>query len=522
VPAFGYTPAEEAQIQHLHFRYGPLSVIPGQNLIRLDPIIPGMMLPAEDGYVVGIKPSLSMPDGSIPPVTQVHLHHGNLLNASHRDIVNPSLPERTFASGEEKTYAKIPDGYGYPYKTSDTYLGIDMVHNLTTAAETVYLDAFVDFIPATAPLAKQIKPVRPVWMDVEDGSSYPVFDALRKYSHNGVFLYPDDQPNAYGGGRQKNVWNVDRAGTLIFFAGHVHPGGMYDDLELQRPGATPAQARRVCRRVRRTRRARRGRSARVRTGTRRTCRRLPAPVPGRAPNSVRIFRSDAVNYDPAGRVSWDISMTRTDPNWRVSIKPGDKLRITAAYDTSKGSWYEGMGIAVGLLADEDSGVDPFHTPVKTTGPVTHGRLPENVASGGGRVTLPDPASIPTTQAPANVVNIANFLYAPGDMTASGALGGVPTIKRGQQLTFVNDDAGAQIYHTITACRNPCNRQFGNSYPLADGTSDFDSGELGVGIPYLTAAANRVTWSTPSDLPDGTYTYFCRIHPQMRGAFKVID
>ena len=25
---------------------------------------------------------------------------------------------------------------------------------------------------------------------------------------------------------------------------------------------------------------------------------------------------------------------------------------------------------------------------------------------------------------------------------------------------------------------------------------------------------------PTDLPDGTYTYFCRIHPLMRGAFRV--
>lgn len=237
---------------------------------------------------------------------------------------------------------------------------------------------------------------------------------------------------------------------------------------------------------------------------------------------MRIFRSDAVNYDPAGRVSWDISMTRTDPDWRVTIKPGDKLRISVAYDTSKGSWYEVMGIAVGLIADEQTGVDPFKTPVKATGPLTHGRLPENVASGGTRQALPDPAKLPTGQAPLNTVNIANFVYAPGDMSVSGPLGAVPTIRRSERLTFVNEDSAAQIYHTITSCRQPCNLEFGNSYPLADGPVDFDSGELGVGIPYFTAAANRVAWQTPEDLPTGTYTYFCRIHPSMRGAFKVVQ
>ena len=34
------------------------------------------------------------------------------------------------------------------------------------------------------------------------------------------------------------------------------------------------------------------------------------------------------------------------------------------------------------------------------------------------------------------------------------------------------------------------------------------------------AAGRDTWQTPANLSDGTYAYFCRIHPFMRGAFRV--
>jgi len=33
-------------------------------------------------------------------------------------------------------------------------------------------------------------------------------------------------------------------------------------------------------------------------------------------------------------------------------------------------------------------------------------------------------------------------------------------------------------------------------------------------------SGRTTWSTPKNLKTGTYTYFCRIHPFMRGAFRV--
>ena len=66
-------------------------------------------------------------------------------------------------------------------------------------------------------------------------------------------------------------------------------------------------------------------------------------------------------------------------------------------------------------------------------------------------------------------------------------------------------------------RRRATRSTGIAYPLADADIAFDSGELGVTGP---PTAGRLTWSTPTDLPDGTYTYFCRIHPFMRGAFRV--
>jgi plastocyanin len=96
------------------------------------------------------------------------------------------------------------------------------------------------------------------------------------------------------------------------------------------------------------------------------------------------------------------------------------------------------------------------------------------------------------------------------------------VPRGQSLSFINQDDPNVEWHSITTCRAPCNRQTGISYPLANGLAgtQFDSGQLGFGPAGASPAANRVTWQTPSNLPQGTYTYFCRIHPFMRGAFKV--
>jgi plastocyanin len=118
------------------------------------------------------------------------------------------------------------------------------------------------------------------------------------------------------------------------------------------------------------------------------------------------------------------------------------------------------------------------------------------------------------------VAIQGFLYGQGDLSNSGRPARPARLRQGRRLTFVNRDASRTIYHTVTACRAPCNRSTGIAYPLANGPVDFDSGELGFGPRGFTAAANRATWRTPRGLKAGTYTYFCRVHPFMRGAFKV--
>jgi len=116
-----------------------------------------------------------------------------------------------------------------------------------------------------------------------------------------------------------------------------------------------------------------------------------------------------------------------------------------------------------------------------------------------------------------VIDISNFAYASGDMSIATS---IPTIKQGQSITFNNLDAPMLngIWHTITDCAEPCDGRTGIAYPIANGKVIFDSGELGDGGP---PAAGRTTWSTPTDLPPGTYTYFCRIHTFMRGAFRVV-
>ena len=66
-------------------------------------------------------------------------------------------------------------------------------------------------------------------------------------------------------------------------------------------------------------------------------------------------------FEPAGAVSWDVSMTATKPDWRVAVKAGDRLNVSATYDTSRASWYESMGIMVVFVRrrDRPEAKDPF-------------------------------------------------------------------------------------------------------------------------------------------------------------------
>jgi plastocyanin len=456
------TGVSTSRVQHLYFRYGPLDIRPGQNVIDTNKYL--IPQPKEDGWIVGFKPNLELPNGKVPPVDVIHLHHGVWANAFRRDATAPLFPERFFAAGEEKTALAFPRGYGYRYRTSDAWFLNYMIHDLTPKPYTVYLTYDVDFVPATSSRASEMKDVHPIWLDVQNGKVYPVFDAVKGSGADGTFTYPDDDPSA----PRKNTYTIPSDGVLIETFGHLHPGGLYDTFSLTRSGQT-----------------------------------------------AKVFTSKAHYYEPAGAVSWDVSMTATPDDWAVAVKAGDQLSITTTYDTSRASWYESMGIGVVWMYDGPGGKDPFTSRIDEAGKLTHGHLPENDNHGGAKTALADPRK--TAAGPlATNIPIGSFEYGAGDLAA---LGKIPTVTEGQSITFDNLDAtDQQVWHSITACKAPCTASTGVAYPLADASVQFDSGQLGTGGP---PTAGRDTWSTPADLGPGTYTYFCRIHPFMRGAFRVV-
>jgi plastocyanin len=460
-------------VTRYRYRYGPLTAAPGHNLILVGPVT--IEKPPGDGYVTRVRPDLVDASGTAPPIEQVHMHHAVMLNLSRRDTSYPSLPQRFYGFAEEKTIAELPAPYGYPARSSDVWAVNYMLHNETPDPKVVWVQYDVDWVPAASARGRAMRPARPVWIDVQNGKAYPVFDALRGQGGDGRLTYPDEvAPSPYGSGPRLNEWRVDRPSTLVAAAGHLHPGGLHVDLG-------------------------------VRRGARR----------------AHLFRSIARYFDPNGPVSWDLAMTKTPLSWRAALRPGDVLRVSTTYETRRASWYESMGLVLAYLADGASGPDPFKRSVYTTGAVTHGHLAAADNHGGRPTGLTDARRAPDGSALGGNVGVADFAYLPGDLGASGSLGSPPVVRAGGALRFANLDASGSILHTVTACRAPCTGSTGVSYPLANGPAQFDSGQLGYGPSGYTAAVNRDGWATPTRLRPGTYTYFCRVHPFMRGAFRVL-
>lgn len=413
--------------------------------------------PRADGYITSISPNLV--DATTGKVPPIHVVH-----LHHGVWLNAAQGSTTpfFATGEEKTRSILPAGYGYRTRPTDAWVVNYMLHNLTPNPYTVTIRYDLTWVPLNTP---DIKEVVPVWLD-----------AVAQKEGSAKAIYPVYDPGKDGSGYTA-TFQANQDAEIVWVGGHVHPGGLRDEL----------------------------RSV--------TC-------------DKPLFTSEAIMNSPASFGSWDFGMTVTPPDWRFTVKRGDQLAVTGLYDKEH-PWYEAMAImfawADPLTPAEMAGRAPCASPSSTTGATTappaapEDNPPPFFGGGNERALTPSPTPPPTT----TEVSIAAFNYYPGG-------GGQPAgVKAGQTVRFTNLDASASILHTVTSCANPCNGTYGQSYPLATWKSDNDlgdSGQLGYGPPFATAATQRATWSftVPRSAPVGqVFTYFCRIHPAMRGSLVVV-
>jgi plastocyanin len=538
-----FVPKPAGTKEDLKLYFGPYVVPPGHDANRVDLQLPGMT-----GYIQAIEPGMRrVADLTEPSHQEGHIHHAHwfaLDIGNEEDNYTYGNTEWVFGNGDEETRADFqersaadPKGpvYGQYVTPGAPQLMIYMLHNKTNQPLVTYIVLDVTFIHGTP---EELK--RSTGREHHDVSGVlfgRTYDVPRQPSGDGTYVSSTDSP------RGPIRWTSTVEGTMIGTGGHLHPGGL--SVVVENLGSKEN----------------------------------PCPDDGRGYGGTLLLKSDAI-FRSGVMFSEDFQMEVSHPAWRAPIRKGDVIQITGVYENKDHGWYDVM-THEGIYVDEAQPPKAGCKPTLINQPSAARRAKRKAARKGkqqrarrqarrsargkgglalkrrgakrrrwGRARLhmadptqgvanrawhvghPDlfcgaeyggpPCERPyTDRGPGmetNLVTIANFLYVPGDYSLSGQEGAPPRVKKGTPMTFVNGDQEAGIRHSVTTCQWPCTGRYVANHPLPDGL--WDSSTLGYD-PIDGGNPNPVA-NTPSDLPVGKYSYFCRIHPWMRGAFEVVE
>jgi plastocyanin len=531
-----FVPKAAGTEENMRLWFGPYPVAPGHDGNRVD-----LDLPLQDGYIIAVEPHMRrIHDISEPSHQEAHIHHAHwfaLDPGNEEDNYTGGNTEWIFGNGDEETRADFsersaadPTGpiYGQYVGAGGPQLMIYMLHNKTNQPLNVWIVLDVKFVHGTKTALKEMGG-RP-FHDITGVLFGRTFDVPRKPNGPGHFSTTKDM--------EKPIeWVATQDGTMIGTGGHLHPGGT--TIRVENLGSKEN----------------------------------PCPATDGGPGT-KLLQSDAAWRDNIP-FSEDFQMEVSDPAWRAPVRKGDVIRITGYYENKEHAWYTAM-------THEGIYIDELQPPVGRCAPylinkptpqgkstrvkkkiVTYKR--KKVRGKGGKVRIKrvkvvrtkwvkkklpgkpvDPTegvlnrpwgehkdricgeqfgAMPCDRAeperPAGamtgVVHIANFVYMPGDRSLSGEQGAPPRVKQGTSMRFVNEDQVAGIRHSVTTCTWPCNGLYVANYPLADGVWDSTT----LGYDFLDGGNPNPVAETPKDLAVGKYSYFCRIHPWMRGAFEVV-
>ncbi len=497
-----YVPKAPGTKENLSLYYGPYTIPPGWDMNRID-----LELPTQNGFLIALEPAMRrVQDLSEPMHTEAHIHHAHWFgfdpnNAEDRyfNQLGTGSHEWVFGNGDEETRADFrrrtaaePNGpvYGNYIPGGRNQTVIYMLHNKTNQPMEVWIVLDVVWQHGTRQQLEEVTGRQ--YHDVNGMLMGRTFNVPREPNGDGKWENIRDQKTADG--KERPIEFVaPRDGTLIGTGGHLHPGGTDVIMENYGPKENPC----------------------------------PADKKGRGYGGTLLLHSEVINRNAP--FSEDYQTEVSHPAWRAPIRKGDRIRISGVYENKDHAWYYAMTHA-GFYFD-------YEQPPK-------GRCKPYIV-GASKKKVKDPtAGVPNRpwtmedeycgwkDAPAcerpeekpkeedfaaqNVVHIANFQYLPGDRSSSAAGGKIPSVKQGEQITFVNDDQFANIRHTVTTCPWPCNGRYVANYPHADG--DWDSDTLG--YDPIDGGTPNPRAQTPADMKPGLYTYFCRIHPWMRGAFRI--
>jgi hypothetical protein len=206
--------------QRAQIRYGPFT-IPGATMENGEHghshtgnrIEMNVQKPCSNCYITGIQADLVYADGRRAGYsTDAQLHHMVMFNrdtgrtdATCGSSILGLLGQRFFASGDERTPAVLPDGFGYKISASSQWNMIWDLAGISAQDQQVFFQLTYDFAPASTP---GITDVEPVWLDI---------------NQCGTSMYSAPA----GPSERTYTWTVNRPGRLIGIGGHLHDGGTH-------------------------------------------------------------------------------------------------------------------------------------------------------------------------------------------------------------------------------------------------------------------------------------------------------
>ena len=461
-------PSFPAGTQHLHFEFGPVDVQPGQNSIEYSKgKIPK---PDADGWILGCRRTSS---GRTAPFRRsTSSTCTTACGSTRRDQTRRSRRSPSASSPPARRRRRPSSRPATATRTARPTAG-----SSTTCSTTSRRRARRSGSPTTSTsFPRPHRPQQTSSARIRSGSTCRTAagtrcsTSSRARAPNGTFTYPDQATDPYLGGPPKNVWTVDTDGVLIGTVGHLHPGGLHDDLYLDRNGQDRAPVR-----VRSEVLRARGRG-----------------VVG------RLDDRDQPD-DWASRCSRATRSASRRPTTRRG------RRGTSRW----GSWSCGWPTARRAA--------PTRSRHRSTSPATSptATCPRTTTTAGKDATLPDVTALPTAPRdrphPHRDVLLragrhAHWWHAPdreGRATAH-----VQQRRRSRRPGHLALDHRVQgAVQPRDRHRVPARRR---RHPV----------RLGPARHARRAHHRHIDWTTPTTCLAGTYTYFCRIHPFMRGAFVV--
>jgi len=509
-----YVAEPPGTVKKMRFWYGPYTMPAGWDANRVD-----LDLPVHNGMIIAIEPELRInPDWQEPSHQVAHIHHAHwfaLDPGNEEDNYTGGNTEWIFGNGDEETRADFQQRsnakkngpvYGEYIGLAGPQAMIYMLHNKTAQTMMGYVVLDVTFKYGTL---EQLNATGREHRDLSGVLFGRTFDVPRERKGDGAWNTTEDMRTSEGKPRPIE-WTATVDGTMIGTGSHVHPGGYKVLTENMGSEENPCRD------------------------------------DGRGTGGTLLLDSDIINRKVPLSEDYQTEVTR--PSWRAPVRKGDRIRITGFYKNKKHAWYTAMthnGIYIDEAQPPKGRCKPY-----LVGKDRKKRIRKKIVGASGRKRVVrrrikptegvpnrkwghahdtfcgvkfgfDPCSPPFDAAEpgpiASRVTIANFQYLPGGRGAPGDQARPPTVKHGSSLQFLNLDQQANIRHSVTTCKYPCNGRYVSNYPWADGR--WDSGTLG--YDPIDGGTPNPSSSTPTDLPVGKYSYFCRIHPFMRGEFHVV-